>query len=128
MERNEYRDLVLNLQSEDPAWLVEYLDSVSPQTISPPLCTHSELVQVLIGISDPASLSSQESLHKLRKICGVKQVLPKSCTLSGSLLDAHLLPASGSVYEGTLGSLKVRILCANMYFEGRLQKAKGVRI
>ena len=36
-------------------------------------------------------------------------MLPKSCTLSDSLLDVGLLPASGYVYEGTLGGSKVRI-------------------
>ena len=60
---DEYQNAVPNLQGEDLAWIVEYLDSV------------------LAGIPDSASVVFQESLHELREICGAKEVLPKSCTL-----------------------------------------------
>ena len=43
----------------------------------------------------------QEFLHELGRICGAKKVLPKSYTLSDSLL--------GCVYEGTYKDSKVRI-------------------
>ena len=36
---DDYRSAVQNLRNGDLVWLVEYLDNVSPQTISP----HSEL-------------------------------------------------------------------------------------
>lgn len=36
---DEYRNALPNLQGEDLVWLVEYLDSVSYQTISPTLCS-----------------------------------------------------------------------------------------
>jgi len=35
LRSEEYRSAVPSLQGEDLAWLVEYLDSVSTQTISP---------------------------------------------------------------------------------------------
>ena len=35
LRSKEYRSAVPSLQGEDVAWLVEYLDSVSLQTISP---------------------------------------------------------------------------------------------
>ena len=37
---DEYQDIVPTLQTEDLAWLVKYLDNVSPRIISPAL--HSE--------------------------------------------------------------------------------------
>ena len=43
----------------------------------------------------------QEALIELRKVCGGKGLLPKSCTLSEALLDC--------VYEGTFDGSKVRI-------------------
>ena len=36
---DEYRNVFPSLRSEDLTWLVGYLDSVSFQTIFPPLCT-----------------------------------------------------------------------------------------
>ena len=60
---DEYQNAVPNLQGEDLAWLVEYLDSV------------------LVGIPNSAGVVFQESLHELREICRAKEVLPKSYTL-----------------------------------------------
>ncbi|KAF9643182.1 hypothetical protein BDM02DRAFT_1694073 [Thelephora ganbajun] len=85
---NEYRNVFPKLQSEDFAWLVEYLDSV------------------LVDVSDPTGPILQECLHELGKICGVKELLPKSCTLSDSLLEIGPPSASGCVYEGTLDGSK----------------------
>lgn len=119
---NEYQDVVPNLQGEDLVWLVEYLNSVSLQIIFP----HSALnvprsppTQALADISDPASVPFQESLHELRKICSVNEVLPKSCTLSDSLL--------GCVYEGVFDGSKVRIRRVRMDPKGSSQKVKEVR-
>ena len=60
----------------------------------------------------------QESLYELGKICGMKEVLPKSCTLSESLL--------GCVYEGTFDGSKVRVRRLRMYPGGDPRKVKEV--
>lgn len=62
-------------------------------------------------------------MHELKRICGVKRVLPKSCTLSGGV---SLLHASGSTSERTLGGSKVRVKHAGG-FEEDPQKAEEVR-
>ena len=49
-------------------------------------------------------------------MCGVKEVLPKSCTLSDSLL--------GCVYEGTYNGSKARIRRVKMYPKGEPQTIK----
>jgi len=87
----------------------------------------SELAQVLVDISNPASLAFQESLHELGKICGIKELLPKSCILSGSLLDISLPSTSGRACEGTLDGSRVRVKRVISYPEGDPQKAKEVR-
>lgn len=112
-----YQKVLSNLQSENLARLVEYLDSVSiRQNILSAL--RSVLLQLLAGISDHKILIFQESLQELGRICGVKQVLPKSCALSKSLL--------GCVYEGTFNGSKVRIRRIRTYPGGDPQKVKEV--
>ena len=96
---NEYRYVAPSVQGEDLAWLVDYLDSVSLHTVSS--VSLSPLAQVLCDISDSTSVPFQEPLDELSRICGIKNVLPKACTLSDSLL--------GCVYEGTFNGSKVRI-------------------
>lgn len=64
---------------------------------------------------DPAGLAFQESIRELRRICCVKEVLPKSCTVSVSLLEVTPMPASVYVCEGTLSGSKVRIRRAGVY-------------
>lgn len=85
---DEYRNAVQSLQGEDLAWLVEYLDGVSLQTVSPPDLRSSQ-VQVIVGIPDPASPQFHESLNELGKLCGAKEVLPKSCTLRVKRVKVH---------------------------------------
>ena len=75
-------------------------------------------MQVLAGISDPASLVFQESLHELGKICGVKKILPKSCVISDSLLDC--------AHEGASNGSRVRITRVKMDPKGDPQKTKEV--
>ncbi|KAF9647762.1 kinase-like protein [Thelephora ganbajun] len=99
---DEYQNVVPSLQGEGLAWLVEYLDSV------------------LGDISDPPSLGFKEFLHELRKICGVKEVLPKSCTFSDSLPDVSIPFASGSTLDGS----RLRIKRVKIHPNGQLQKAK----
>ena len=74
--------------------------------------------QILCNISDPNSVSFREPLDELRRICGIKNVLPNTCTLSDSLL--------GCVYEGTFNGSKVRIRRVRTHSKGDPQKAKEV--
>jgi hypothetical protein len=76
-------------------------------------------VQVLVDISDHTGPVFQESLQELRKICGVKQILPASCTLSESLV--------GCVYQGTFDGSKVRVRRVRTYPGVDMQKVKEVR-
>ena len=64
-------------------------------------------------------------MHEFGKICSVKGVLPKSCTLSaGSLPHPGFLPVSENAYEGILNGLKVRIKRVRIVPKGDPQKAK----
>ena len=76
------------------------------------------LAKVLVGVSDRAGPVFQESLQELRKICGVKQILPESCTPPESLL--------GCVGEGTFNGSRVRIRRVRAYPGGDPQKIKEV--
>ena len=69
-------------------------------------------------ISDRAIPIFQETLRELGKICGLKEVLPKSWTLPESLL--------GCVYKGKFNGSKVRIRRVRMYPGGDPQKVKEV--
>ena len=115
---NEYQDAAPSLQGEDLAWFVNYLDKVGPQLFL--LVPHSPLTQALCDISDPGSVPFREPLDELRRICGVKNVLPSTCTISDSLL--------GCVYEGTFNGSKVRIRRVRTNSKGDPQKAKEVRL
>ncbi|KAF9644929.1 hypothetical protein BDM02DRAFT_823150 [Thelephora ganbajun] len=103
---NEYRNVFPKLQGEDFAWLIEYLDSV------------------LVGIPDPTGSIFQECLHELGKICRVREILPKSCTVSDSLLEIGLPSTSGYAYDGALDGSKVRIQRVRSYPEGDPQEVK----
>jgi len=78
-------------------------------------------------MSNHASSAFQEYLHELKNICGIKEVLPKSHTLSSSLLAVGLPLVSGSVHEGTFDGSKVRIRRI-VHPEGDPQGFKMVRI
>ena len=73
---DEYRDDIPNLKGRGLSWLVDYLDNVS--------IPHSLLAQILCEISDPSSVPFWEPLDELKRICGLKNVLPEACTLSDS--------------------------------------------
>jgi len=75
-------------------------------------------------ISNHASPAFQEYLHELKNICGTKEVLPKSHTLSSSLLVIALPPASGRIHEGTS---KIRIQRVTTHPNGDPQIFKTVR-
>ena len=72
----------------------------------------------VVGVSDHATPIFQESLRELGKICAAKEVLPKSRTLSDSLL--------GCVYQGTFNGSKVRIRRVKIHPGGDLRKVKEV--
>ena len=77
-------------------------------------------------ISGHTSPAFQEYLHELRNICGTKEVLPKSYTLSASLLANSLPSVPGCVHEGTFDGWKVRIQRIRAYPKGNPQKLKKV--
>jgi len=74
--------------------------------------------------SNHASPAFQEYLHELKNICGTREVLPKSHTLSNPLLVIALPPASGRVHEGTS---KIRIQRVRMHPGGDPQTFRMVR-
>ena len=76
-------------------------------------------MKVLVDISDRVAPVFQESLYELREMCSVKDVLPKSWTLSEPLLEC--------VYKGSFNGSKVRVRRVRMYSGGDPQKAKEVR-
>ena len=115
---NEYRDVAPGLQDEFLAWLVNYLDNVSLHAVSP--VSYSPLVQILSDIFDPNSVPFRGPLDELRRICGIKNVLPKAWTLSDFFL--------GCVYEGRLNDSKVCIRRVRDHSSGDLQKVKEVHM
>lgn len=108
---DEYRNVVPDLQDDDTAWLVEYLDNVSLQPSFPTPPTAS--VQVLTGIPNRTSLEFTEFLQELGNICGVKGVLPQSCVLANP-------PAS----EATPDDKRLRIKHVRSHADGHSQKVK----
>ena len=104
-------------------WLVQYLDSMSFQNVSP----HSEL-NTDVGSrwsSNHESLTFQKSQYKLAKIRGIKGDV--ACILSDSLQDIRRLCTAGLVYEGAPGGSKVRIKRATGGGKADLRKVKEVR-
>lgn len=99
----EYRKCVPELQGDDLAWLVDYLDKVRHCGALP----HSPLksTQILDGLN-PSSPTSWKCLRELRSICGARTILPTSYMLSSNLLSISSgAVVSGNVYEGTLNCL-----------------------
>jgi len=80
-----------------------------------------------VSISNHTSPAFQEYLHELRNICSANEVLPKSYTLSTSLLAVSLPPIPGSVREGTFGGSRVRIQRSMMHPNGDPRTFKMVR-
>ena len=78
----------------------------------------SPLAQVLCEISDPSSAPFQELLDELKRICGVKNVLPTTCILSDSLPEY----THGGIFDGS----KVRIKRVQTHSQGGPQKANEV--
>ena len=114
---NEYKDATPSLQGENLAWLVGYLDNVSLHFVFlRPALTAG---QVLSDLSDLSNVPLWEPLDELKRICGVKNVLPNTCTLPDSLL--------GCVYEGTFNGSKVRIRRLRTHSKENPQKVKEVR-
>ena len=91
-----------------------------------PHSLYSTPSQTLADISDPASSAFRKSLHELGRICGTQEILPKSCTLSGSLLDTGLLFASGYASEGKLDGSKVCVKRVWTYTNEDPQEVKKV--
>jgi len=111
----EYQRCVTNLQGEDSAWLVDYLDKVRRPVVLP----HSPLkpAQALGGL-EPSSAAFRKCLRELRSICGTKGILPTSYTISSHLLNINPDPFAsggfGDVCHGILNGSRVCIKRARM--------------
>ena len=124
---DEYKQCVPNLQGDDLAWLVDYLDKVRRRIIPP----HPPLkpTQTLDDL-DPASSGSQKCLHELSYICGTRAILPTSYTLSSSLLNVGHHPVasggSGDVYKGSFNGSGVCVKRVRVYSKDGPKKATKV--
>ena len=92
-------------------WIMRVFTPFRPVPCSP-------LAQVLYDISNPGGVPLWQPLEELKKICGVENVLPNTCTLSDSLL--------GCVYEGTFNGSKVRIRRVRTHSKGDPQRVNEV--
>ena len=122
-----YQECVLNLQGEDSAWLVDYLDEVRRHVV----LLHSPLksLQALNGL-DAAGPAFLKCLRELRNLCGVWGILPTSYTLSS--LPLHIGPEPfawggyGDVYYGILNGARVCVKRVRVYTGDPSQKRKCI--
>ena len=95
-----------------------------PVLFNPPLLITIQAVNEL----NPTNPTFSTCLIELRKICGMREILPKSSTISGTLLKTDDAPfASGSLadmHEGSLNDSKVCVEKVRMYSDG---DPKGVK-
>ena len=124
----EYKKCVLNLQKNDLAWLVDYLDKVRCQVTLP----HSPLkLAKALDDLDPASPAFRKCLREVRKICGTGMILPTSYTISPSVLKTDRQPlasgSSGDIYEGTLSGSKVCVKRVRIYSKEGPENVTKVR-
>ena len=124
----EYTDCVPGLESDDPTWLVNYLDKVCLR-VSPTRSTFKP-VQTL-NVLKPSGVASRKCLHELRSLCGMIRILPTSYTLSSHLLDIHPQPFAiggfADVYDGTFNGSRVCIKRVRVYLQDDSEKALKVR-
>ena len=109
-----YRDYVANLQGDDLSPLVEYFDKVGPRY----RCGES----LLKLEQDLATLQRTTSAYflcwlELWRICGNNKILPQSHLLSDPDVAERPVASIGpcDVYEGSLGSSKVRVRRLRVY-------------
>ncbi|KAF9643026.1 kinase-like protein [Thelephora ganbajun] len=91
----EYDQCVPNLEEEDLAWLVNYLDKT-------------------LDYLDSSSPAFRKCLRELRSICGTKAILPTSYTLPFDLITVGPIPFAsggfGDVYKETFNAAS-KIFC-----------------
>ena len=107
---------VPNLQGDDLVWLIDYLDKVCHRITS----SYSQLKSAqALDCLDPSTAASRKILRELRTICGAREILPTSYTLSSDLLNISSNPFAaggyGDVYEGTLDGSRVCVKRARIY-------------
>ena len=106
----EYAECVLDLEGDDPTWLVNFLDKV--RLFLPHWLDTYNTAQAL-NILQPSGVASRKCLDELRSICGNRGILPTSYTLPLHLLDIHRRPFAsgdfGDVYQGTFDGSRVCI-------------------
>ena len=80
---------------------------------------------------DPTGPAFPTCQRELTRVCGVREILPKSYTISDPLSYTGVGPvASGAfanVYEGNLGDSKVSIKQARIYSKGDQRGVQKVR-
>ena len=102
-------DYILELRDEGISWLVEYLDHVCLRIVLYPLT--AQVAQALDTL-DSTSSAYRKCLGKLASICGIRNKLPWSCILDGSLMTGdNLVTREGrwDVYQGSLNGSMVRV-------------------
>jgi hypothetical protein len=127
LDGEDYKQCVSNLQGDDSAWLVDYLDKVRRRIVLP----HSPLKPAqILDVLDPTSSSFRKCLHELRHICGTGMIIPASYILPPDLLNIDHYPVasggSGNVHEGIFNGSKVCIKRARIYSKDDLKKATKV--
>jgi len=111
LDGEEYARCVMDIQGGDLARLVDYLDEVRCRAPLP--CPSLKPPQALDTLH-PTSPVFHRCLRELKHVCGIRAVLPTSCTPSSPLTiigrQPIALTSSGDLYEGrTLEGSKVRI-------------------
>ena len=119
----------MSLQGEDALTLVNILDQVSGQMgILPPYLI--ALTQAFEAPNMPLGLR-EKSVRLLRRVCGLRTILPRSCILSDSISkEGHVAFASGGfadVWKGRHRGNAVCIKAFRAYTAENLSKIKQVR-
>ena len=122
---SRYKRCMSNLQRDDLAWLVDYLDKLCHRAALP----HSPLSWCRL----PAVLQSRflNVACELRNLCGTGAALQISRTFLPSLLSIGPDPATpegyGYVHEGTLNGSRVCIKHVRVYSTDAPQRVVQVR-
>ena len=125
---SEYNQYAPNIQGDDLAWLVNYLDEVCCRVSTP----HSLLKSAqALDCLDPSSPAFRKCLRELRSRCGAGGILPISYILPAHRINVGSEPFAfgsfGDVYKGTLDGSMVCIKRIRVYPREGPKKAAKVR-
>jgi len=124
----EYKRWMPNIQGDDLAGLVDYLDKVR----HPVLLVRSPLnLRQALEILDPTSPAFRKCLQELRHICGARTILPRSSAVFSQVLTVGELPVasggSGDLYNGFLNGSMVCVKRIRVCSKDGPQKATKVQ-